>query len=330
MLITDNKILIDSAKKNYRIFKVPTRNINPPKSKRHYTPTDLADLDDKTSNNKIGEIVNLSQEFNSLLWDMVSKSGQSAEEQYDQIKEIYYDVCQLDVMSNIEIDKAKKEYPVDTTRELKRMRKKYEKLLTASDGRKRTPYFLGFIADTKNYKNVDRKDYQKYNTSMDYLHNCINQSRSGKSMGSGFLSVSDIFRPKDFDKNLVNKKQIAKIVRMANETSSYIKMVSCNSSFYEDHCCYRNRARMELLYEINRMRINQHTMYRLLKSLESKSNSSIKNLLFYILFNYKNEILTSILTQYDRTGAFLYEDKNGEIDLYGTKFSKKSSPKTIL
>ena len=95
LLITDSKILIDSAKKNYHIFKVPTRNINPPKSKRHYTPIDLSNLDDKTSNNKIGEIVNLSQELNSLLWDMVSKSKQSVEEQYEQIKEIYYDVCQF-------------------------------------------------------------------------------------------------------------------------------------------------------------------------------------------------------------------------------------------
>lgn len=330
LLITDNKILIDSAKKNYHIFKVPTRNINPPKSKRHYTPTDLADLDDKTSNNKIGEIVNLSQELNSLLWDMVSKSKQSVEEQYEQIKEIYYDVCQLDVMSNIEIDKAKKEYPVDTTRELKRMRKKYENLLTASDGRKRTPYFLGFIAETKNYKNVDRKDYQKYNTSMDYLHNCINQNRSGKSMGSGFLSIADIFKPKDYDKDLVNKKQVTKIIHMTDETSNYIKMVSCNPSFYEDCCYYRNRARLELLYDINRIKINQHTMYRLLKNLDGKNNSSIKNLLFYILFNYKNDILISILNQYDKVSTFLYEDENGEIDVYGTKFSKKSSPKTIL
>ena len=87
-------------------------------------------------------------------------------------------------MSNIEIDKAKKEYPVDTTRELKRIRKKYEHVLTMTDGRKRMPYFLGYIADIKNYKNTDRKDYQKYNTSMDYLHNCMHGKRSGKSKGS--------------------------------------------------------------------------------------------------------------------------------------------------
>lgn len=330
LLITDNKILIDSAKKNYHIFKVPTRNINPPKSKRHYTPTDLADLDDKTSNNKIGEIVNLSQELNSLLWDIVSKSGQSVQEQYDDIKEIYYDVCQLDVMSNIEIDKAKKEYPVDTTKELKRMRKKYENLLTTPDGRKRTPYFLGFIADTKNYKNVNRKDYQKYNTSMDYLHNCIAKKRSKKSMGSNFIPLADIFKPKEFDKNLVNKKQVVKIIRLANETSDYIKMISYNPSFYEYQYYYRNRAKMELLYDIDRMKINSHTMYRLLQRLDNVENSSIKNLLFYILFNYKNEILTNILNQYDKINTFLYEDKKGEICVYSINFSKKSSPKAIF
>ena len=327
LLITNNKLLIDSAKKNYHIFKVPTRNINPPKSKRHYTHSDLANLDDKTSNNKIGEIVNLSQELNSLLWDIVFKSGQSVEEQYGQIKEIYYDVCQLDVMSNIEIDKAKKEYPIDTTKELKRMRKKYENLLTVSDGRKRTPYFLGFIAETKNYKNIVRKDYQKYNTSMDYLHTCIKQNRSGKSMGSNFLPLADIFRPKEFDKNLVNKKQVAKIIRLATKTSDYIKMISCNPSFYENQYYYRNRAKMELLYEINQMKINTHTMYRLLHNMDNVDNSSIKNLLFYILFNYKNDILTDILNQYDRNKTFLYEDKNGEIDVYGIKFSKKVPPR---
>lgn len=323
LLITDNKILVNSAKKNYHIFKVPTRNINPPKSKRHYTPSDLADLDDKTSNNKIGEIVNLSQELNSLLWDIVSKSGQSLEEQYDSIKEIYYDVCQLDVMSNIEIDKAKKEYPVDTTRELKRMRKKYENLLTASDGRKRTPYFLGFIAETKNYKNVNRKDYQKYNTSMDYLHNCIIKKRSGKSMGSNFLSIADIFKPKDYNKDLVNKKQVAKIIRFANNTSDYIKMVSCNPALIEDKYHYINRSREELLYEINRMKINEHTMYRLLRNLDKEHNSSIKNLLFYILFNYRNDILTNILNQYDKVNTFLCEDEDGELSIYGFNYSKK-------
>ena len=322
MLITNNKILINAAKKNYHIFKVPTRNINPPKSKRHYTPSDLSDLDDKTSNNKIGEIVNLSQELNSLLWDIVSKSRQSVEDQYDSIKEIYYDVCQLDVMSNIEIDKAKKEYPVDTTKELKKMRKKYEHLLTASDGRKRTPYFLGFIAETKNYKNPDKKDYQKYETSMDFLHNCMNGKRSGKSKGSYFLPISDIFKPDDYNRNFVDKRHVKKIIQLTEDTEQYIKGIAFSSLSAEDRNSLIQKAKENLLYDINKLKLNKHTMYRLLWNLDRQQNSSIKNLLFYTLFNYKNEILTDILGKYNKFNTFLYEDYDGEIIIYGHRFSK--------
>lgn len=78
------------------------------------------------------------------------------------------------------------------------------------------------------------------------------------------------------------------------------------------------------------MKINEHTMYRLLKKIEDKKNIYIKNLLFYVLFNYKNDILTAILAQYDKINTYLYEDKEGEIQVYGINFSKKSSPKAIL
>lgn len=327
LLITNNKILIHAAEKNYRFFKVPTRNINPPKSKRHYTPEDLAELDDKTSNNKIGEIVNLSQELNSLLWDMVAKSGESVESQYEYIKEIYYDVCQLDVMSNIEIDKAKKEYPIDTTVELKKIRKKYENLLTMTDGRKKMPYFLGFIADTKNYKNIDKKDYQKYNTSMDFLHTCIGRKRASKSKGSDFWPLADIFKPANYDKNKVNKAQVAKIIKMAENTFSYNKMIAQNSCLSGDEKhIHIIKAKENLLYEINRMKINEHTMYRLLWNLDLQKNSSIKNLLFFILFNYKNETLTTLINHYNRINTFLVEDKDGEIKIYNQKFTKKKFP----
>lgn len=331
MLITNNKILVNAAKKNYKYFKVPTRNINPPKSKRHYTMEDLADLDDKTSNNKIGEIVNLSQELNSLFWDMVAKSGESVESQYEYIKEIYYDVCQLDVLSNIEIDKAKKEYPVDSTAELKRMRKKYSELLTMSDGRKRMPYFLGFIADIKNYKNVDKKDYQKYYTSMDLLHSCVTNKRSSKSKGSDFLPLSEIFKPVDYDKDKVVKPQITKIIEMAKTTYAYNQSIAQNPclSSEEKHIYIMNKKE-DLLYEINNMKLSRHTMYRLLWTLDLKENSKIKNLVFYVLFNYRNDVLTEILNQYDKINTYLIEDKNGEIVIYNRKFSKKKSPKAFF
>ena len=87
-------ITFSYSKTNFRFTKV----------KRYYTPEQQADLDIKTSVNKIGEIVNLSQELNSLLWDKMYHGAT-----YNDIKELYYDICQLDVMSGIEIDKARSE-----------------------------------------------------------------------------------------------------------------------------------------------------------------------------------------------------------------------------
>ena len=71
-------------------------------------------------------------------------------------------------------------------------------------------------------------------------------------------------------------------------------------------------------------------MYRLLWNLDLQKNSQIKNLLFYTLFNYKNDILTGLLEQYSRINTYLIEDKNGEIIIYNRKFTKKKSPKAIF
>ena len=68
MLLTNNTILITSALKNYNKFKVPTCFVEAKKTKRYYTNQDKSDLDIKTSVNKIGEIVNLSQYLNSVMW----------------------------------------------------------------------------------------------------------------------------------------------------------------------------------------------------------------------------------------------------------------------
>lgn len=322
VLITNNEILLNAAKRNYGLFNVPTRKINPPKSKRKYSSSDLSDLDDKTSNNKIGEIVNLSQELNSLLWDIVSKSQQSVEVQYDIIKEIYYDVCQLDVMSNIEIDKAKKEYPVDMQKELNKIRDKYKSILTNEEGRKYMPAFLGFIAELKDYKNDDRKKYKHYNTSMDYLLKAIEGKRSSHS-SKNFKKLSDIFKPKDFNDDKINYQQINKILNMAQKTLQYHKVLYAEKNYSSEEIKeLKKRSTEDLLRKLNELKITSHTMYRLLYQLEREKDMSLRNYLFYVLFNYHNQTLTDMLYQYPQTKNVLREDINGSINIYG-KFYKK-------
>lgn len=99
VLLTDNDILIAAAERYYNQFKVPTCFVESQKTKRRYTSLDKADLDVKTSVNKIGEIVNLSQQLNSILWDRVNRGFT-----IESCQELYLDICKLAVLSGIEIN----------------------------------------------------------------------------------------------------------------------------------------------------------------------------------------------------------------------------------
>lgn len=98
LLLTDNKMLINVAERNYHLFKVPTNMTESTKAKRYYTAQQQADMDIKTSVNLIGDIINLSQELQTYMWHMYNN-----EYSFDDIQELYFDICQLDVMSGIEI-----------------------------------------------------------------------------------------------------------------------------------------------------------------------------------------------------------------------------------
>lgn len=90
MLVTDDKLLVETAEKYKEYFKVPVCDI-PSMSKSGQT---LADLDHDTSENKIGEIVNLSQKLNSIIWNEIHHGAPK-----EKILEIYNDVCKLAVLS---------------------------------------------------------------------------------------------------------------------------------------------------------------------------------------------------------------------------------------
>ena len=99
IMITNNKLLIEAAERNYSLFKVPTNMVTAKKTVRYYTPEQKADLDIKTSVNKIGDIINLSQELQTHMWHQLNHGAS-----YKDVEEVYFDICQLAVLSNIEID----------------------------------------------------------------------------------------------------------------------------------------------------------------------------------------------------------------------------------
>lgn len=331
VMITDNKKLIRAAKRNYHLFKTPTSFVSARKIKRYYTAEQQADLDIKTSDNKIGEIVNLSQELNSLLWDRMYHGST-----YDDIKDLYYDICQLDVMSGIEIDKAKKEFDIDNGKELDKLRKKYEEFLREYEenengdlvkGKKKMPHFFSHISKQKGYYNPDKKHYCKYHTSMDYLQTIINGFKIKNSYKKDWLPFVSILDNSLFRTSGVNQKQINKIYSILKKfINERKKIYGSDSGTPKEKAEKVNILRERLIADIESETIGFSTLYRLLSSIEDKENSQIKNLLLEVLFLCGNDSFNKAIIQ-SRKEILQIEENGNDIEMFNIpyKITKKQA-----
>ena len=320
VLLTDNEVLIRAAKRNYHVFKTPTSFVTAKKVKRYYTPEEQADLDIKTSVNKIGEIINLSQELNSLLWDKMYHGST-----YDDIKELYYDICQLDVMSGIEIDKAKKEFDIDNSKELDKMREKYKEELSDEYNKKKIPHFFSHIARQKGYYNPEKKNYCKYHTSMDYLQTIVNGFKIKNPYKKDWLPFVSILNNSKFYSTHVNQKQINKIYSILKKYISDRKNIFGSELDKDDKFSKSQLLYDNLVSDIESEVLGFSTLFRLLSSLEDKENSQIKNTLLQVLYlcgndNFKKAIIDS------STEIEQLEVGGNDIKLFniGYKIAKKS------
>ena len=284
VLLTDNQILIRAAKRNYHVFKTPTSFVTAKKVKRYYTPEEQADLDIKTSVNKIGEIINLSQELNSLLWDKMYHGAS-----YDDIKILYYDICQLDIMSGIEIDKAKKEFDIDNSKELDKMREKYKEELSDEYNKKKMPHFFSHISRQKGYYNPEKKNYCKYHTSMDYLQTIVNGFKIKNPYKKDWLPFVSILDNNLFRTSGVNQKQINKIYSILKKYIAERKNIFASELDKDDKFAKSQLLYSNLISDIESEVLGFSTLYRLLSSLEDKENSQIKNVLLQVLYLCGND-----------------------------------------
>jgi hypothetical protein len=310
---------LDAAIKNYDRWLVPTNMVEARKVQRHYTKADLADLDVKTSVNKIGEIINLSQKLNSILWDKVNNGAS-----FEDVSEIYTDICQLSVMSNIEIDKAKKEFDVNNVTELNKISEKYK---YDELGNRTEPRFLGIIAKRKSrhnkYKNClnGNKEYKYLDTSMDYLEELIIKFRRN-SLKKHTIPFSDIINFDNFNKSNVWYPQIHKILGNLRKCRNDIQMV------WKDPTIDNNYVRMQIVSDIekeafeslNSNKIGLSSMLHLLKSIEDEKYADIRNQAMSILFGQQNAEFYSLLKNSKEKIQTIRQNEYGDIALYGINF----------
>lgn len=322
MLLTDNQILIRAAEKNYDKYKVPTNLVESKKAKRFYTAGQQADLDVKTSVNKIGEIVNLSQQLNSLYWDRLYK-GESC----DNAEELYNDICKLDVLSGIEIDKAKKEFTIDSGKEIEALKNKY-KIVEGDKVVK--PMFFKMITLENGYELSENNLYKNFNTPMDYLQRIINSAKykQARNCKTETISFMDIIRKPESDVKsgyyITLKNKIIDLIKYYKDQINrvyipYLEKDKAGRKTIREEAAELKRKCMDV---VESMSSHEYLMWLVLKELELKENRSIRNLMFEILFGKPSETFMCMLEKSKNTIYKLQETENGLEKYYDFNFER--------
>lgn len=328
MLLTDNELLIQTARKNYGVYLVPTNCVSAQKTKRRYNSKDRADLDVRTSVNKIGEIVNLSQQLNSLYWERLH-SGKSIEAN----QELYWDICKLDVLSGVEIDKAKKEFTIDSGKEIDILKRKYH---IEEDGKTLKPMFFKMITTENGYALPPDTMYRYFETPMDYLQKIISSAnyRQARLTNKDIIPLMDIIKKptaKSGAYNIVRDKIIEMIKFYKTRiTETYIGYDDKDKAGKQLAREIAAQLKQECENAISKMSSHEYLMYLVLKEVEKKENRSIKNLMFEIMFGKPDETFMKMIDDSKETVYMLVEDAEGTENYYDFSFKRAASSETFM
>ncbi len=281
MLITNNVWLVEGGDRPYRSLAVPVCMVEPSgKTEYTNTPESLAQLDIRIANNKIGDIINLSQFINCLLWDQLA-----AGKQVEDIKPMYYDICKLAVMSGMEIDKAKRLYPISADSVLGDL-KKYSEEFKKVNGK--MPNF--YLHMTK--KDTIRGNKATLNTPLSYLYDraSSNQTRADKSKTVKLIDLFDLATDDGGGNDTYHKQEIISAIISA---SVELKRINKNAKGKDNDTKkilnqQANEIFRKCMENVARNITSDHVLHMVLKELDNK-NSKYKigehrSLVFAMLF----------------------------------------------
>ncbi len=271
-------------------FPIPVCKIDPMgKASYTNTPESLAQLDQKIAENKIGEIINLSQFLNSLFWDEFHRLDCFNNRcEFHKLKPLYYEICILAVLSGMEIDKAKRLYDVDTNKVLRQLKQRKDAFKKAHGGK--LPAFYEFMTEGKVTAKSDKN--VKLNTPMCHIYDIV-ESLNTRSEYTHLVKFRDLFAldPADGDSNDSHrKKNVIDAVKKAGDEIRSIKIRAQNKKDKERRVLIEqaNEVFKDCIKTVSKYIVNDHVLHLLLTELDlgtkSKSGvSSVKTLLFACL-----------------------------------------------
>lgn len=315
MLITNEKLLIDSFNDNE--FKVPVCMASP--SKKKYTIDELYKLDNDICDNRIGQIVNLSQHFNSIYWEEKRKGN------FDNSKRIYDSIAKLAVLSGMEIDKAKRIYGVSCKNEIDIIKS------NKPEDYKAIPEFLDFISSSKQKTKNNSKETRKYATPMDDIYK-IKEDNRCKTRHVKEKNFFDIMNKNLESSNTNSKFYQIKAIEILKALDDVINEIDSIKSNYNDENYNKILIKQDIQiaidnasnYIIDRME-REYTLNLVIKELTKDDESEDLNeklwILLYSLYENKKELFIKLFTT-KQNHERLIEDNNGNYIIFNKKYAK--------
>ena len=306
MLVTNDKCLVNGAIAGYELLKVPVCKAElVGRSEYGNTPKSIAQLDQTIAKNKIGEIVNLSQFLNCLLWDALF----TEQSEYNPL-DIYHDICTLAVLSGMEIDKAKRLYAVDSASVLARLRHYRQNFKKKNGGN--LPAFYKYIVGDES-KDVG-ENTANLEAPMAFVHDAVD-SFSGRSVYTKTVLLSDLFEldATDVGANDTHKKQ--NIIEAVKETHTKItSMQTAMKNADEDEkrilCDEANEVYLKCLKTVSKNIVNDHILCMLLSEADhpEKSKYGIKSASHLLLACLLYEENRRLIARLKKTEGFVPYD----------------------
>jgi hypothetical protein len=383
LLLTNNVHCISALKKNFDMvdgkyinnFLAPTNCIDEEFCKpypRKNNADQKWDLDIKTSENLIGEIINCSQMLNGKLWQMIN-DGFSVNS--EEVQKLYAAICQLDVMSCLEIDKAKREIPVNNKVELDDIRnnwldfelvnkKTYKKAssrivkiyddmiyhkLNKNSGEeyreeydnqledykkklenykltKVRPQFFKFVAKKENEEH--KYFYKAYNTTMDILEDVIikkiKDTRVNRNSKNDLMQLIRLIDNSKLNSKNTDYRQIENLIAKVEEHKKECDSIWSNKNIESEEKYIKCKQKQNEIAQYMKDKINKETMYKIIHKLcHAHDYDYIARKLITILFKSSSEIFLGIFKDKKEKLLILSKSQNGELEIYGIKFTKK-------
>lgn len=332
--VTDNKLLIEIFKKTPK-FELPINNI--PMMK--ITGADAYILDDKISNNLIGEVCNLASLLQSIYFDGGCKD--------DRIPKY---VSLLAIASNCEIDGAKRIYKVDGAKLLKKVRDDLADIfqrepITIKKSKLTNDEFLEYQNGNKDIINIekdalvrpmflkyaqpgyDNYSYKHMNCTLDIMikeitsFNYKSRLRHNKSISMSTFILKE---------NVCKKSDRHQIQAIEDILSNYTKELFILKTDYTiDKLTKKemlNELQQKTIDKLSKKKIKQETIYTILYRMFIKKDAFFYHnrmtTLEFLLYSHPEEYKACFKTFENNNVYNLVLDENGDIDILGYKYKK--------